>query len=61
MTRRDDDLDQLVEDELNVLSPDGDGTLSPAGSGLAEDGARTAVWRDVRRARPNASRTCSAG
>ena len=32
MTRRDDDLDQLAEDELNVLSPDG-GMLPPAGSG----------------------------
>ena len=42
MTRRDDDLDQLVEDERNVLPPDGDGTLSPAGSALA-------VWRDASR------------
>jgi len=49
VTRRDDDLNQLVEDELNALSPDGDGTLSPLGSGLAEDGARAAVWCDVRR------------
>ena len=49
MTRRDDDLNQLVEDELNVLLPDG-GMLPRAGSGLAEDGARLAVWRDARHA-----------
>ena len=35
MTRRDDDLNQLVEDELNVLLPDG-GMLPPAGSRLAD-------------------------
>jgi beta-xylosidase len=49
MTRRDDDLDQLAEDELDVLSPDGDGRFSPSGSELAQDGTRLAVWRDASR------------
>jgi beta-xylosidase len=50
MTRRDDELDQLEEGQVNVLSPDADGVFSPTGSGLAvEDGTRLAAWRDASR------------
>jgi beta-xylosidase len=50
MTRRDDELDQLEEGQVNVLSPDADGVFSPTGSGLAaEDGTRLAAWRDAGR------------
>ena len=61
MTRRDDDLDQLAEDELDVLSPDGDGMLLASGSGLAQDGTRWLSGATPAARRPNASRTCSAG